>query len=115
MKPANPVIRSPRSGRWSAVTEAATPAVLDIAVRGALLIVAGLTLMASYRVVQGPTTPDRVVGLDVIATNVVAIAVLFAFDTGRSLFVTVSLVLAVIGFLSTVAVAKYIVQGDIIE
>lgn len=97
------------------MSEAATPAVIEVAVQASLLIVAGLTLFASYRVIQGPTTPDRVVGLDVIATNVVAIAVLFAFETGRSLFVIVSLVLAVIGFLSTVAVAKYIVQGDIIE
>ncbi|PSQ35233.1 pH regulation protein F, partial [Halobacteriales archaeon QS_9_70_65] len=48
------------------------------------------------------------------ATNVVAITVLFALKTGRGLYVTVSLVLAIIGFLSTVAVAKYVTAGDII-
>jgi multicomponent Na+:H+ antiporter subunit F len=46
---------------------------------------------------------------------VVAIAVLFALKTGRGLFVTVSLVLAIIGFLSTVVVAKFVTEGDIIE
>ena len=80
----------------------------------ALVLVAFLSLLCGYRVVRGPTTPDRVVGLDAIATNVVAIAVLFALKTDRGLFVTVSLVLAIIGFLSTVAVAKYVTEGDII-
>jgi multicomponent Na+:H+ antiporter subunit F len=97
------------------MTEAVDTAFLELVVDGALLVVGLLTLVASYRVVQGPTTPDRVVGLDTIATNVIAIAVLFAFQTGRSLFVTVGLVLAIIGFLSTIAVANYVVEGDIIK
>jgi multicomponent Na+:H+ antiporter subunit F len=80
----------------------------------ALVLVALLSLLCGYRVVRGPTTPDRMVALDTIATNVVAIAVLFALKTGRGLFVTVSLVLAIIGFLSTVAVAKYVTEGDVI-
>ena len=79
-----------------------------------LILVAGLCLLCGYRVIVGPTIPDRVVALDAIATNVVAIAVLFAIATDRGLFVTVSLVLAIIGFLSTVTVAKYVTQGDII-
>jgi multicomponent Na+:H+ antiporter subunit F len=84
------------------------------AIDGALVLVAGLCLLCSYRVIKGPTVPDRVVALDAIATNVVAIAVLFAIKTDRGLFVTVSLVLAIIGFLSTVTVAKYVTEGDII-
>ncbi|MFB6125646.1 MAG: monovalent cation/H+ antiporter complex subunit F [Halanaeroarchaeum sp.] len=80
-----------------------------------LALAAGLTLLASYRVIRGPTTPDRVVALDTIGTNVVAIAVLFALATDESLFVTVGLVLAIIGFISTVTVAKYVIEGDIIQ
>ena len=79
-----------------------------------LILVSALCVLCSYRVIFGPTVPDRVVALDAIATNVVAIAVLFALRTGRGLFVTVSLVLAIIGFLSTVTVAKYVTEGDII-
>ena len=79
-----------------------------------LILVAGLCLLCGYRVVRGPTIPDRVVALDAIATNVVAIAVLVAIATDRGLFVTVSLVLAIIGFISTIAVSKYVTQGDII-
>jgi len=90
-------------------------AVLDAAVTGGLVVASLVTLLAGYRVVVGPTTPDRVVGLDTIATNVVAIAVLYALATGRGLFVDVALVLAIIGFISTIAVARYVTEGDIIE
>ncbi|MFB6069886.1 MAG: monovalent cation/H+ antiporter complex subunit F [Halanaeroarchaeum sp.] len=88
---------------------------LQQVVTGALIVAAGLTLLASYRVIRGPTTPDRVVALDTIGTNVVAIAVLFALETHQPLFVTVGLVLAIIGFISTVTVAKYVIEGDIIQ
>jgi len=93
----------------------ADPAFLRLAVEAALLVAVGVTLLAGYRVVQGPSTPDRVVALDTIATNVVAIAVLHALRTGEGLFVDVSLVLAIIGFVSTIAVARYVTDGDIID
>ena len=98
-----PVVAEPVSGLLGAVVAAG------------LLLTSLVTLIAGYRVVRGPTTPDRVVALDGIATNVVAIALLFALVTGEALFVDVSLVLAIIGFISTVAVARYVTEGDIIE
>ena len=64
---------------------------------GALVLSALLTLFVGYRVIRGPTTPDRVVAL------------------GQGFFVDVSLVLAIIGFLTTIAVARYVTDGDIIE
>ncbi|SIS04309.1 monovalent cation/H+ antiporter complex subunit F [Natronorubrum thiooxidans] len=90
------------------------PAILEWTVRAALILVSGLCVLCSYRVIRGPTDPDRVVALDAIATNVVAIAVLFALQTGRGLFITVSLVLAIIGFVATVAVAKFVIEGEVI-
>jgi len=88
---------------------------LEPVVNATLILAAALTLLAGYRVIKGPTVPDRVVALDTIGTNVVAIAALFALATGEGLFVTVSLVLAIIGFISTIAVSQYVVEGDIIE
>ncbi len=87
---------------------------LLLVVDGAIVLIGVLSLLCGYRAVRGPTVPDRVVALDAIATNVVAIAVLFGIRTGRGLFVTVGLVLAIIAFLSTVAVAKFVTEGDII-
>ncbi|WP_207587551.1 monovalent cation/H+ antiporter complex subunit F [Halomontanus rarus] len=91
------------------------PVFLEVAIDAALVLVGVLCVLCSYRVIRGPTIPDRVVALDAIATNVVAIAVLFALQTGRGLFVTVSLVLAIIGFIATVAVAKFVIEGEVIE
>ncbi|PSQ15976.1 pH regulation protein F [Halobacteriales archaeon QS_8_69_26] len=91
------------------------PAFLGMAVQAGLVVASGVSLLAAYRVIRGPTVPDRVVGLDVIATNVVAIAVLYAIATTHGFFVDVALVLAIIGFLSTIAVARYVTEGDIIE
>lgn len=97
------------------MSEAADPAFLETAVYAALVLVSALCVLCGYRTIRGPTVPDRVVAIDTIATNVVAIAVLFALQTGRGLFITVGLVLAIIGFITTVTVAKFIIEGDIIE
>jgi multicomponent Na+:H+ antiporter subunit F len=91
------------------------PAFLETTVLVGLVVAAAVTLVAGYRVIRGPTTPDRVVGLDTIGTNVVAIAVLFAIQSDAGFFVDVALVLAIIGFISTIAVARYVTDGDIIE
>lgn len=91
------------------------PAFLETALQAALILVSVLSLLAAYRVVAGPTVPDRVVGLDTIANNVVAIAVLVAMASGFGQFVLVSLVLAIIAFVSTVTVAEYLTEGDIIQ
>ncbi|WP_323674900.1 monovalent cation/H+ antiporter complex subunit F [Halorubellus sp. PRR65] len=80
-----------------------------------LVVAAAVTLFSAYRVVAGPSTPDRVVALDTIGTNVVAIAALYAMWTSKGLFVDVALVLAIIGFISTIAVARFVTEGDIIE
>lgn len=91
------------------------PAFLTTVIQVGLVVATLVTLVAGYRVIRGPTTPDRVVALDTIATNVVSVAVLFALLTNQGFFVSVSLVLAIIGFVSTIAVARYVTEGDIIE
>ena len=96
-------------------TVAPATGVVALVLRATLVLAAVLSLFVGYRVIRGPTTPDRVVGLDTIGTNVVAIAVLYALLTGQAFFVDVSLVLAIIGFLTTIAVARYVTEGDIIE
>ena len=96
-------------------TVAPATGVVALVLRATLVLATVLSLFVGYRVIRGPTTPDRVVGLDTIGTNVVAIAVLYAILTGQAFFVDVSLVLAIIGFLTTIAVARYVTEGGIIE
>lgn len=83
--------------------------------QGGVVVASALTFLCGYRVITGPTVPDRVVALDTIGTNVVAIAVLYALMTGQRLFVLVAVLLAIIGFVSTTVVAMYIDRGDIIQ
>ncbi len=67
-------------------------------------------LFASYRVLKGPTIADRVVAVDLITTIGIAIIVCFAIVSKHTLFIDVAMVVALTGFLGTIAFAHYIEQ-----
>lgn len=81
----------------------------------AITVTAFLTLLCSYRVVKGPSIADRVVAIDAINTNVVALGILYAMSTENHYFVNISLMLAITGFIATAAASRYIKKGEIIE
>lgn len=65
-------------------------------------------LLAMFRLVKGPTLPDRIVALDTMTVLIVAFCGLFALDTGVTAFLDVAVALALIGFLATVALARFV-------
>lgn len=65
-------------------------------------------LICAVRAVRGPTLPDRVVGLDTVATLMVAFAAVFAIETGEAAFLDIAIALALVAFLATVAFARYV-------
>ena len=67
------------------------------------------------RLVQGPDTPDRVLALDTLYINALALIVLFGISLASDLFFEAALLIAVMGFVSTVAVGKNLLPGDIID
>ncbi|MFW6318834.1 MAG: monovalent cation/H+ antiporter complex subunit F [Bacillota bacterium] len=69
------------------------------------------SFVAFYRGYKGPSTADRVVAINVISTKVTAIIVLVALYLHESSYVNVALVYAMVGFLSTIGVAKYLLKG----
>lgn len=75
---------------------------------------AGL-LMTLWRVVFSPTVPDRILALDTMVVNVIALIVLWGMATGSGLYFEAALLFAMTGFVSSVAYAKFILRGDIIE
>lgn len=82
----------------------------------AIIAVVGASMALSfYRLVRGPSIPDRVVGADAVVTNLMGLIVLFAIETSRPVFFVAVLVLAILGFVGTVAYAKFIERGSIIE
>jgi multicomponent Na+:H+ antiporter subunit F len=75
----------------------------------AMLLALMLTLpFAIYRLVRGPSLPDRVVGLDLITSVAVALAALYALVSGQTAFLDVAIVLALFAFLATLGLARYI-------
>lgn len=72
-------------------------------------------LLAMARLIKGPNLPDRVLALDTLYINAIALVVLYGIWKDTELFFEIALLIAVLGFVSTVAVAKYMLRGDIIE
>ncbi|MBM7605441.1 Na(+)/H(+) antiporter subunit F1 [Metabacillus litoralis] len=80
-----------------------------------LAIVAISTLLFVYRLVKGPTTPDRVIALDAIGINFIAMTAIISIVLNTSAFVEVILLLGILAFIGTVAFSKYLEKGEIIE
>ncbi|CEG28942.1 Na(+)/H(+) antiporter subunit F1 [Bacillus sp. B-jedd] len=88
---------------------------LDIVIRIALLCCSLAMLGLIYRVIKGPSTADRVIALDAIGVNLVAITALFSMIRKSSTFLEVILLIGILAFIGTVAFAKYLERGEIIE
>jgi multicomponent Na+:H+ antiporter subunit F len=83
------------------------PAVLVIA----LMMLSTALVLAVYRLIRGPSTPDRVVALDLISTLTVGTIAVYGISTGQPVFIDVAIVLALISFLGTIGFAYYVEQG----
>lgn len=68
-----------------------------------------------WRLLRGPDLPDRILALDTLYVNAIALLVLDGLLLGTALYFEVALLIAVMGFIGTVALAKYLTRGDIIE
>jgi multicomponent Na+:H+ antiporter subunit F len=84
---------------------------LDIITHTALVTLAIALLIAFGRLVKGPTLPDRVVAMDLLGVLVVGIIVVLAATTGVRVALDAAIVVALIGFLGTVAYATYVERG----
>jgi multicomponent K+:H+ antiporter subunit F len=72
-------------------------------------------LLNLYRLLRGPGLADRILALDTMYINSMALLILVGIHFGTALFFEAALVIALMGFVGTVALAKYVVRGDIVE
>lgn len=72
-------------------------------------------IMAMIRLIIGPSTGDRILALDTMVINAIAIIILLGIAQGTRIYFEVSLIIAMLGFVSTVAYARFVLRGDIIE
>ncbi|HZD43118.1 MAG TPA: monovalent cation/H+ antiporter complex subunit F [Methanomicrobiales archaeon] len=74
----------------------------------AAVIIIGLILLATIRLGLGPTAPDRAVALDTVNTFVIAVLILLGVAYEETIFIDVAIVYAVLSFVSTIFIAKYL-------
>lgn len=67
-------------------------------------------ILALYRIVRGPTLPDRIMGLDLLIALVIGYIAVIAIRTGYMLYVDIAIALGLVGFLSTIAFARFVLQ-----
>jgi len=88
---------------------------LTISIQIAFALVTVAVIMSFCRLLRGPDMPDRILALDTLYINTIALLVLLGIYLGSALFFEAALLIALMGFIGTVALCKYLLRGDIIE
>ncbi|WP_323036593.1 K+/H+ antiporter subunit F [Pararhodobacter sp.] len=68
-----------------------------------------------WRVVVGPAKSDRILALDTMVINAIALLILMGIWQGTTIYFEVSMLFALVGFVSTVSYCRFLLRGDIIE
>lgn len=81
----------------------------------AMTIIGLAVALNLWRLSIGPSLPDRILALDTMYVNVIALLILYGIYQGSALYFEAALLIAAMGFVGTVALSKYLLRGDIIE
>jgi multicomponent K+:H+ antiporter subunit F len=81
----------------------------------AILAIALAMALCLWRLLRGPEITDRVLALDTLYVNAVALAILLGLRLDTQLLFEAALIIAMLGFVSTVALGRYLTRGDVIE
>jgi multicomponent K+:H+ antiporter subunit F len=78
------------------------------------MLVAALTCQA-YRIIRGPRAQDRVLCLDAMYVSTMLLVLTIGIRTGSAIYFEAALIIGVLGFASSVALAKFLMRGEVIE
>ncbi|KFC70650.1 Na(+) H(+) antiporter subunit F [Devosia sp. LC5] len=79
-------------------------------------VMLALAMIATiYRVIKGPRAQDRIVSLDALYLNAMLLLVVFGIRYGTAVYFEVALIISLLGFVGTVALAKFLMRGEVIE
>jgi multicomponent K+:H+ antiporter subunit F len=87
----------------------------DIAMIFTFITLAVSQILSMVRLLIGPTPGDRILALDTMVINGLGIVIALGIYQGVQIYFEVSLLIAMLGFVSTVALARFVLRGDIIE
>lgn len=88
---------------------------LSLAIPIGFALVTAAAAMSAWRLLVGPSAPDRILALDTLYINTIALLVLLGIHLSSPLYFEAALLIALMGFVGTVALTKYLLRGDIIE
>ena len=88
---------------------------LEIVIPIAFTMLAFSVLLSFIRLLKGPDLPDRILALDTLYINAIALVVLLGIHLGSALYFEAALLIALMGFVGTIALSKYLLRGDIME
>ena len=81
----------------------------------AQVLLASAMLCATFRLLRGPRAQDRVLGFDSLYINGMLLLLTFGIRSGSTLYFEAAMVIALLGFVGTVALAKFLMRGEVIE
>jgi multicomponent K+:H+ antiporter subunit F len=88
---------------------------LSIAIPVAVAMLSCAMALNLWRLARGPSAPDRILALDTLAINTIALVMLLGISLSSSVYFEVALLIAMMGFVGTAAFCKFLLSGDIIE
>lgn len=88
---------------------------IEIALTIAFAAVGLSQVLAMIRLLLGPGTGDRILALDTMVINAIALIILLGVHLGTQVYFESAMIIAMLGFVSTVALARFVLRGDIIE
>jgi len=88
---------------------------LEISIKIALVAIALSMILTLYRLIKGPDAPDRILALDTLYVNAVALLIVLGIYDSSSIYFEAALLIALMGFVATVALARYLARGDVMD
>ncbi len=88
---------------------------LDFSLNVGIVVVAFSVLLCGWRLLKGPEIADRILALDTLYMGMVALIILLDIRWDTELLFEAALLVAMMGFVSTVALARYLTRGDVVE
>ena len=88
---------------------------IEIAILISLHVVGIAMLLSLWRLVRGPSVPDRILALDTLNINAIALLILDGMYLKSEIYFEAALVIAMLGFVGTVVLSKYVLRRDIVE
>jgi multicomponent K+:H+ antiporter subunit F len=89
--------------------------IIQYAIVGSMYVVGLAMLMALWRLLRGPSVPDRILALDTLSVTAIAQLMLFGMHLDSSVYFEAALIIAMLGFGTTVVLSKYVLRRDIVE